>query len=295
MADATGRHPFFMRARTRSLTRWGGVSILAALCVLGIAVTDDPVEATPMVAEAVFRADDIATLEGYPEFAHFRGEGRNIFRFAEPPAPETPAPEPIAVAPTPEPVEPPPPQPEPPSLNTAGLQVQGIVAAPGGTGWAIVSGAGQYDQVVKIGDTVRGATVKRIEHDRVTLELDGVLGTLKLRESYTPFEQAPDAGSAESGRPFSPAPAGGEAPPRRRSLGLSVRLDPGGRGLQVTRVNRIDVNVQVGDVITSIEGQAVTDLAVARQLLAGAKEKDAIQLAILRAGLPTAVTIPMVE
>ncbi len=297
MPDAENKRVFFMRARTRSLTRWGGISVLAAVCVLGMTVTDDPVAATPSLAEAVWRADAAGEVDAFADVSFYQGEGRDIFVFAEPPKPKLPAPV-IVPEPAPEPAPEPEPKPEPAAtLNTAGLALRGVVADTAGGGWAIVSGADKYDVVVRRKDRVRGATVERILPDRIVLRKEKLTAELVLQSTFKRFAgETTQPAPVPSTQEEEPAPEPTE-PRRRRSLGISVRSRGGdkGSGLLVTRVKRTDIDVRRGDVLHAIDGQAVDTMTRAGALVQEAKSKERITLRLSRGGRALTVEVPMVE
>jgi len=299
MADAEDERPFFMRARTRVLTRIGGVAIAAAGCLLVVSLVEEPVVILPRLSSAVWRAEDNAALKGYPPLSFFVDKGRDPFRFADPPAPKG------TVAKAPEIKKPPPPPPPPkiaaakPSLSTQGLELRGVAAQPDGGGWAIVGGVGKTDLVVRKGEKIREAVVTRIAGDRIVLEKDSLKAELLLRKSFTPFTPAAAAGAkpAAAATPAPSAPSAPVAPALRQRRPLGISLIPGGSGgsLAVSRVNRGDIDIRVGDLIKSIDGTAVADLETVQAILAESKSKDAVSVELLREGQSVVVTVSLVE
>ncbi len=294
MPETEKKRTFFMRARTRILTRWGAISILAALVVLGMAMTDDPVVAVAPPVEAVWRPRNDDAVKEYPQFDYFRGNQRDIFVFKDPPRPKVV--EPIVITPPkpePRPVEPVK-EPEPPSVDTSGLTLKGVIADTAGGGWAIISGLGKYDQVKRRGDKVRGAVIERILPDRIIVRKDKITGELRLRRSFTTFvpkNVKKVVAARENERQAAPV----AAPRRRRRLGISVRSRQGIDGLIVTRVRRDDIDVRRGDILRAIDGEPVTSMSRAIALIRKTRTRKTVTLQLSRAGRDFSVRVPMEE
>ncbi|MBN2713659.1 MAG: hypothetical protein JXR97_14660 [Planctomycetes bacterium] len=294
-AEAEKKSIFFMRARTRSMTRWGLISILAALCVLGISVTNDPQPVAPQLSEAVFREDDVQKVPNYPSLSSYTGAGRNVFVFSEPPKPKLPATAVVKAPPKPVIVVQPKPKPEKATFSTNGLELLGVAAGRNGGGWAIIGGADRNDLVVKCNDKVRDMKVGAIYGDRIVLEKDGMTKELKLRSSYDKFIAAAQAQPTGKEKRAQPAVVRKEQPARRKSIGFSVRPSAKDNGLVVTKLRRFDIDVRTGDIVKSIDGVQVFTLSAARDAIDGASEKESIAVGLLRKGQPLSVSISMTE
>ena len=148
-----------------------------------------------------------------------------------------------------------------------------------------------------IGDTIAGATIAAIRRDRVILNNNGRMEYLAFPDPTRPPGNAGTAAAQSGSSPFAspapPSPAPGPTPSTATDpSALLSRFD----ARQTSQGYAIGANappgLSAGDVITSVNGQSVSDPASAQSALAAAAASGSAQVQILRNGKTITVTIP---
>ena len=298
MANST---PWLTQARLRRITRWGLISSAGALTALLYVVSggDQAMVKTALDLPNVDAA--VEAIKGYPPFQHYRGSGRNIFAYRAVPSPHRP---PVKKAsPTPPPAPPPPPTPKP-KIDIEGLRLTATVAAPDGSGWAIVrdSRAGR-ELSVAAGGSLRGATLVRVGPQSIVLRRGEIEAELRLKQ-FAPI-RPPEAAESPRAEPEPTTRATGAKPRLRKRIGISVRElsrsapalrgVPDKFGLLISQVSRSDIEVRVGDVLRAVDGAQVRTMSAAIQRLRAAQQHDSVTLTLLRDGKELTEIVQLVE
>lgn len=188
------------------------------------------------------------------------------------------------------------------------LQLLGLFATADGGGLAIVASGGRNAQVYAVEETLPGgATLKQVLADRVILERDGQLETLRLPEQRPPLIDY--AEPAEGGRPLAETapPAGGDAVAeslarwRERAirdpsrLGRMLDVEPvedanGFAGYRITPSSDDPIFAQAGlmpgDIVTEINGVALTSPQQGMLALRRLVDARELSMTVLRDGQP---------
>jgi general secretion pathway protein C len=191
------------------------------------------------------------------------------------------------------------------------LRLQGVFATGDGNGLAIIAAGNADESVFTVGDRVAGqARVDGIYSDRVILERDGSLETLKLAaEGVTTRATASDAERDARGNRDLQRIAGKARELRSRlmsnplELARMVRFQPYLRDGELVgyriqpRAADAQLLAELGlrptDVITSINGIELSDPAKAQQVLRRMQTADSISVSWLRDGEQRQMTIPI--
>lgn len=191
------------------------------------------------------------------------------------------------------------------------LRLQGVFAVGDGSGFAIIAVGNADEAVFTVGDRVAGqARVNGIYSDRVILERDGTLETLRLAtEEVETRTTATDAERAASGNRDMQRIVGNARELRSRlmrnplQLARMVRFQPYLRdgeliGYRIQpRAADADLLAGIGleptDVITSINGIELSDPARAQEVLQRMQTTDTITVTWLRDGERRRMTIPI--
>ncbi|AKJ94163.1 hypothetical protein TVD_01700 [Thioalkalivibrio versutus] len=193
------------------------------------------------------------------------------------------------------------------------LELLGVLATGQGNGSAIISAGGANVELYHVGDTIGNqlATLHQVRADRVILEREGRLETLRLPRgdelrvdgSRSDTDQRPSQAAA------SPAPITANISRSRwlddpqRAMN-SLRAQPVLRdgallGIRVTPTrNQREferAGLQEGDIITSVQGQQVRDIEDPEQILAGLGDSDRVNITIERDGQTLPLTIELTE
>lgn len=156
--------------------------------------------------------------------------------------------------------------------------------------------------VYKIGDKVAGATIEAISRDEVVMQHQGRRGVLRRAEAVTPpppKTQTPGGTAAADGSkgPETHAPplADGTRPARDSvqqllDRGKITAVVAGGQveGVQINGLDQIpgarQLGLAEGDVIQVVNGQRLTHLQKAFQVLKKARSQERIEIELLRNG-----------
>lgn len=170
------------------------------------------------------------------------------------------------------------------------LKLRGVFAAsPATLSVAYIEVGAEPAKAFRVGEAPGGGTVEGILRDRVLLRVNGRIEYLAFPDPALPADQqaaaappaAPTAGTAQ------PAPTRPATAPAAMLAGLTPA--PGG-GLQVGA--SAPPGLQSGDVITSVNGQAITSQASAASALSAAQARGSAQIQITRDGKPVTLTVP---
>ncbi|WP_019626052.1 type II secretion system protein GspC [Thioalkalivibrio sp. ALJT] len=186
------------------------------------------------------------------------------------------------------------------------LELVGVLATGDGGGSAIISAGRSNVALYHAGDTIGDelATLHQVHPDRVILEREGRLETLRLprgedvrvRETRAtpPRQTSEPAGRVSRARWL-------ESPERALN---SFRAQPVMRdgtlaGVQITPTRNLRefrrAGLQRGDIITSVQGQQIRDIGDPGQILAGLEHADRVQLTVERDGQTLPLTIELTE
>lgn len=181
--------------------------------------------------------------------------------------------------------------------TTLALELKGIIAArPAELSSAFVQSGGDPPVTVRVGDSISGATVQAIGRDRIFLMNGGRAEYLAMPD---PFGRPADA-AAPAGSPGTvplpqpptsttpPPPAA--APPPAASLLQRYNATPTADGLRIGA--GAPGGLRAGDVIASVNGQAMTDPAAAQRVLATAQASGSAKVEIVRNGQRVTLTVP---
>ena len=223
--------------------------------------------------------------------------GRNLFRTGDDSEPVT-APEPVEAPPVTE-------------LQETRLQAKlwGTVTGDDDRAYAVIQEPRKREQnLFRVGDTLEGATVKRILREKVVLTVNGQDEILSMEK--TPGTGGPAVARAAAPTPSSaPAPFGGPAGDSREvslqrsevedamndvnSLMRQARIRPHFRdgkpdGLTLSRVQRDSIftrlGLRSGDIITGVDGQPIQSVDDALKFYNSLKSASGMQLQIRRRG-----------
>lgn len=173
------------------------------------------------------------------------------------------------------------------------LKLKGVFAAsPPSLSVAYIEVGGEPAKPFRVGEAPGGGTIEGILRDRVLLRVNGRIEFLAFPDpTLTADQQAAAAAQpapAPQGQPAQPAaPA---APPPAAAAALANLAPAPGGGLQVGA--SAPPGLQPGDVITSINGTAISSQASAASALAAAQQRGSAQIQITRDGKPVTLTVP---
>lgn len=197
------------------------------------------------------------------------------------------------------------------------LELLGVLASGQGSGSAIISTGGADVELYHVGDTIGNqmATLHKVHVDRVILEREGRLETLRLPRGEELRARGGGADAASDREQRSSQPAGEPAPTRAsvsRSRWLedpertmnSLRAQPVMRddalvGIRITPTRNEReferAGLQKGDIITSVQGQLVRDIDDPDKLLSGLGNTDRVNITIERDGQTLPLVIELIE
>ncbi|WP_294330274.1 type II secretion system protein N [uncultured Sphingomonas sp.] len=177
------------------------------------------------------------------------------------------------------------------------LELKGVVAAiPAELSTAFIAVSGAPPTAFHVGQAVNGATIAAIQRDRVLLDNGGRREFLAFPDPRLSPEQRQAAAAAPpQGAPS--APGVPSAPPAGPLPGNSAAVLQKLGATQTADGFRIGANgppgMQPGDVITSVNGTALTDTQAANAAFAAAQQSGAAQVQILRDGRRMMLTVPL--
>jgi len=184
-----------------------------------------------------------------------------------------------------------------PQPTTLPLELKGIVAAvPAELSTAFIAVSGAPATAFRLGQAVNGATIAAIQRDRVLLDIGGRREFLAFPDPSLSPEQRQAAAAAPAGAP--PAPGLPPAPPPPGPIpGNSAAVLQKLGATQTAEGFRIGSNgppgMQAGDVVTSVNGTALTDTQAANAAFAAAQASGTAQVQILRDGRRITLTVPL--
>ncbi|OOC48661.1 type II secretion system protein GspC [Thioalkalivibrio versutus] len=193
------------------------------------------------------------------------------------------------------------------------LELLGVLATGQGNGSAIISAGRANVELYHVGDTIGNqlATLHQVHADRVILEREGRLETLRLprgdelrvdggrsdtdqRSSQTTGSPAPITANISRSRwledPQRAMNSLRAQPVMRDGALLGIRVTPTRNQREFERAG-----LQEGDIITSIQGQQVRDIEDPEQILAGLGNTDRVNITIERDGQTLPLTIELTE
>ncbi len=171
------------------------------------------------------------------------------------------------------------------------LKLRGVFAAsPADLSVAYIEVGGEPAKAFRVGEAPGGGTIEGILRDRVLLRVNGRIEYLAFPDPTLTADQQADAAA----KPAAPQPAGAQtiaaAPPPAAAAALAGLAPAPGGGLQVG--DAAPPGLQPGDVITSINGTAISSQASAASALAAAQQRGSAQIQITRDGKPVTLTVP---
>lgn len=170
--------------------------------------------------------------------------------------------------------------------------LKGVVfAIPQSFAVAYVSESGGTPRAVRVGEALGGATISSIQRDRIFLNYGGRLEYLALPD---PAAAPPVPGAPVAAPPAGqPAPAAPPPPPQTGAAQILQRLDaaPVEGGYRIGSGSM--PGMRAGDVIQSVNGQALGRGPADQAAFAAAQASGAAQVQILRDGKPVTLTVPL--
>lgn len=172
------------------------------------------------------------------------------------------------------------------------LKLKGVFAAfPVDLSVAYIEVGGEPAKPFRVGEAPGGGTIEGILRDRVLLRVNGRIEYLAFPDPTLTADQQADAAAKSAAAPPATAQttAPGAPPPAATAALAGLAPAPGG-GLQVG--DSAPPGLQPGDVITSINGTAISSQASAASALAAAQSRGSAQIQITRDGKPVTLTVP---
>lgn len=171
------------------------------------------------------------------------------------------------------------------------LKLRGVFAAsPADLSVAYIEVGGEPAKAFRIGEAPGGGTIEGILRDRVLLRVNGRIEYLAFPDpTLTADQQADAAAKPAAAQPVGAQTAASAPPPAAAAALANLAPAPGG-GLQVG--NSAPPGLQPGDVITSINGTAISSQASAASALSAAQQRGSAQIQITRDGKPVTLTVP---
>ncbi len=184
-----------------------------------------------------------------------------------------------------------------PQPTTLPLELKGIVAAiPADLSTAFIAVSGAPPTAFRVGQAVNGATIAAIQRDRVLFDNGGRREFLAFPDpSLSPEQRQAAAAAPPQGAPpaagTSPAPPPPPLPGNSAAALQKLGATPTAEGFRIG--SNGPPGMQAGDVITSVNGTALTDTQAANAAFAAAQASGSAQVQILRDGRRITLTVPM--
>jgi len=177
---------------------------------------------------------------------------------------------------------------------------------------AIIAEQGKKDTSYRIGDAVAGgAKLHQVYEDRVILQRDGRLETLKLKFKLAKINLLPETSRSAYGSSRQASNTQKRATPRIRRMLELVKQDPSKLWKQIRITPKMgdnnqmigvtfshndqllmrDLGLRPNDVITSINGTSVSDPGAINTLTGQLQSLSVVNLDIMRNGTPQSITI----
>ncbi len=174
------------------------------------------------------------------------------------------------------------------------IQLRGIILArPESMSSAFIAANGEAPKAFSVGDAILSGTIETIQRHRILLRNGGRLESLAMPD---PFGAPPTTAAAPNigGAAPAPAPAPVAAPaPAVAVADVLAKFDatPTSGGYAVGE--RAPPGLQPGDVLQSVNGQALASPDAARDAFAKAQSAGTAQLQIMRDGKRVTLTVPI--
>ena len=186
--------------------------------------------------------------------------------------------------------------------TTLDLQLFGLRADDGVTGSAILQTPDRVQKTFRIDDEViPGVYLRGVTKTYIVLEADGVIERLTFVKPETGLGQSAEkVRDAAVSQTAAPAPAASVSAVTPAQIMASVRLSPNMSGPILTGYTLTPrgntklletVGLKSGDIVTAVNGQALTDPATMPRLIAQLSSGKTATLTLLRDNTPLTVTI----
>lgn len=173
------------------------------------------------------------------------------------------------------------------------IALKGVVfAVPASFSVAYISSAGEAAKPFRIGDGVVGATIEGIQRDRVLLNNGGRTEFLAFPDPAAGPAPAPGSPpAAPSTSPAAAPPPPAPAPQAAASLLQRFDATPTEGGYAVGE--NAPPGMQPGDVVQSVNGQALGRGPADQAAFAAAARSGSAQIQVVRDGKPVTLTVPL--
>lgn len=177
--------------------------------------------------------------------------------------------------------------------TTLAFVLKGVVfALPQSFAVAYVSEAGGTPRAVRVGEALGGATIESIQRDRILLNNGGRIEYLALPDpAAAPPAPGTPAPSPAAGQPPAPAAAAPPAPQGAAALLQRLEATPTEGGYRIGSGSL--PGMRPGDVVQSVNGQALGRGAADQAAFAAAQAAGTAQIQVLRDGKPMTLTVPL--
>ena len=172
------------------------------------------------------------------------------------------------------------------------LKLKGVFAAsPADLSVAYIEVGGEPAKAFRVGEAAGGGTIEGILRDRVLLRVSGRIEYLAFPDPTLTADQQAQA-AAGPAQQVQPTGAAAPASPNTTAVPSAIvsGLTPVPGGVQIG--SNAPPGLQQGDVITSVNGQAISSQASAASALAAAQSRGTAQIQITRDGKPVTLTVP---
>lgn len=176
--------------------------------------------------------------------------------------------------------------------TTLPLKLKGVFAAsPASLSVAYIEVGSEAAVPFRVGEAPGGGVIEGILRDRVLLRVNGRIEFLAFPDpTLTAEQQAAALTKAPPPAPLQASASTASPPPAAAAAALSGLAPAPGGGLIVGA--NAPPGLRQGDVVTSINGTAITNPASAGAALAAAQASGSAQVQITRDGKPVTLTVP---